>query len=484
MKKDFKFLLKEALKEFQNGNFKRSESIFLNLLNQNPKYLELYTYLIPSLINQNKLSEAEKYSRDLFMLSPNLKEASLIYLGVISQKLMRYEESCDFFHQALNINPENYQALLNLGVAYHKLNNNLKAIEFTRKSIIVNKYNSIAYQNIASYLEDENRLEEAINYLKEAININKNDYDALHALSLLQLLTLDYANGLENFEKRFLTSHQQDRYSHIPRLDTETDIKDKKILIWHEQGLGDTIQFSIFVKKIIGLGGIVTLVVQRPLQKFLSMQFDCEVTYQLNHTEFDYQIPIMSLMRYFKINNKTIYAKSYNFCSDNHKILFWKERLNLSKEKLNIGLSTTGNKKHKKEYRRRIDLNKFVELTDQFKIFLIQKDITPQERLIINNNNEITFLGDDANWEDFTDTSAIVSNMKFVVSIDTSLIHLAGAMNKKSYLLLSKPPDWRWGNDSNHEINWYDSVNIIRQTSVGDWDDVLEKLKSLLKLEK
>lgn len=83
MKNDFKFLLKEALKEFQNGNFKRSESIFLNLLNQNPKYLELFTYLIPSLINQNKLSDAEKYSRDFFLLIPNLKEASLIYLGIM-----------------------------------------------------------------------------------------------------------------------------------------------------------------------------------------------------------------------------------------------------------------------------------------------------------------------------------------------------------------------------------------------------------------
>ena len=200
---DFKFLLNDGLKEFQNGNFKKSESIFLNLLNENPKNLELYTYLIPSLINQNKLSEAEKYSKDLFILGPHLKEASLIYLGVISQKLMRFEESCDFFHQTLNINPKNHQALLNLGVAYHKLNNNPKAIEFTSKSIIVNKYNSIAYQNIASYLEDENRLEEAINYLKEAININKKDYDAVHALSLLQLLTLDYANGLKNFEKDF-----------------------------------------------------------------------------------------------------------------------------------------------------------------------------------------------------------------------------------------------------------------------------------------
>ena len=94
---DFKFLLNDGLKEFQNGNFKKSESIFLNLLKKNPKNLELYTYLIPSLINQNKLSEAEKYSKDLFVHAPHLKEASLIYLGVISQKLMRSKSLVIFF---------------------------------------------------------------------------------------------------------------------------------------------------------------------------------------------------------------------------------------------------------------------------------------------------------------------------------------------------------------------------------------------------
>ena len=73
--------------------------------------------------------------------------------------------------------------------------------------------------------------------------------------------------------------------------------------------------------------------------------------------------------------------------------------------------------------------------------------------------------------------------MDFIISIDTSLIHLAGAMNKKSYLLLSKPPDWRWGYDSKHEVNWYKSVHIIRQNSPGDWNDVIERLKLMINKE-
>ena len=76
--------------------------------------------------------------------------------------------------------------------------------------------------------------------------------------------------------------------------------------------------------------------------------------------------------------------------------------------------------------------------------------------------------------------SGIINDSEMLLSVDTSLIHLAGSMNKTSYLLLSNPPDWRWGCDKNNELNWYDSVHIIRQKFSGNWDDVIEKLKLIL----
>lgn len=477
----FEISIKNGIEYFHKGNFEKAEFIFSNLLNENPERIDFYTYLIPSLINLKKYSIAKKYSEKLFILHPKVREVSLVYLGIINHQQEKFEEAKNYFKRSLKLNPNNSQTLLNLGFTYHKLNQNVKAILFTKESIKNNKHNSTAYQNIASYLEDDNQLNEAINYLNQAIKINEKDFDSIHALSLLQLLTLDYENGLENFEKRFLSSSLRDKYSQIPRLKPGMNVEGKKILIWFEQGLGDTIQFSIFVNQIIDLGGIVTFEVQKPLQKFLSMQFSCKVTNQTKLTEFDYQIPLMSLMDYFKINSKSINKKSYNFKNDNEKILYWKEKLSLSNKKTNIGISISGNKKYKKEYRRCVDLNKFIELTDQYRIFLIQKDITPQERIIVDNHDDIIFLGDNPDWKDFTDSAAIVQNMNLIISIDTSLIHLAGAMSKRSYLLLSSPPDWRWGYDSDHEINWYESVEIIRQKYVGNWDYVIKKLKLILK---
>ena len=479
MRDDFKNLFKDGLTQFQNGKFLKSESIFLYLLKYEPKNFTLYTYLIPSLINQNKLKDAKKYSEELYQLSSHFKETSLIYLGIISQKLQKVKESVDYFHQSLKINPKNYQSLLNLGVAYHKLNNNRKAIQYTKESIKINKHNSVAYQNIASYLEDENQIDEAIEYLQYALSINKNDYNSIHALSLLQLLKLDYKSGLNNYEKRFLSSQQKLKYSQFGKLSLNSKIKGKKILVWHEQGLGDTIQFSRLADMLSELGGIVTFEVQPPLENFLKKQFKFEISSDVQNKQFDYQIPLLSLLKYFNIDENNIPKLKKTFNCDKDKFLFWKNLIPLKNDKINIGLSVSGNKNHKKEYRRCIPLEKFNKFTDQSRIFLIQKEISIEDRKIVDQNNEIFFLGENEYWNDFTDTSAIVENMDVIISIDTSLIHLSGSMNKKSYLLLSNPPDWRWGHREN-KIKWYDNVKILRQNSPRNWVGLIDSLRHLL----
>ena len=228
MKDDFKILLQNGINKFQSNDFLNSEEIFLNLLKKYPKKYELYTYLIPSLINQNKFKLAKKYSKDFYSLGSQYREIGLIYLGIISQKLKNFNEAANFFHESLEINPENDQALLNLAVVYHNLDNNLKAIEYTIKSIKINKNNSIAYQNLASFLEDENRIDEAIHYLNLALSINDRDFNSLHALSLLQLLKNDYANGYFNYEQRFFSSYLKPKHTHINRLLLDSNIKKKK----------------------------------------------------------------------------------------------------------------------------------------------------------------------------------------------------------------------------------------------------------------
>ena len=160
---------------------------------------------------------------------------------------------------------------------------------------------------------------------------------------------------------------------------------------------------------------------------------------------------------------------------------FWKNRLFLSENKINLGISISGNKNHIKDKRRKINLDYFLNLMDFCNIYLIQKDLYEDDRKILKKNRLINYLGDDKSWIDFEDTSAIVKNMDVIVSIDTSLIHLSASMQKKSFLILSKPADWRWSKENIGEPRWYNNLKIIRQKDKGSWQSVMNELYSELK---
>ena len=133
----------------------------------------------------------------------------------------------------------------------------------------------MSYHNLATVYEDEAEFENAKNNFNKAISINPNDYESIHGISLIQLSELDYKNGWKNYESRFLISSEKNKSKHVnmPRLKSLENLDKKKIIVWHEQGLGDTIQFSRYVYELISLGPRITFEVQSELKSFMSRQF-------------------------------------------------------------------------------------------------------------------------------------------------------------------------------------------------------------------
>ena len=158
-----------------------------------------------------------------------------------------------------------------------------------------------------------------------------------------------------------------------------------------------------------------------------------------------------------------------------------KKILNLNKHKLNLGITISGNAKQINEDRRKIPLDYFLDFLEFSKIFIIQKDISNSELNLIKKHDDLMFLGKDKNWIDMTDTSAILQNMDFLVSIDTSIIHLAGSMNKDCLLLLSRPAEWRWAQSNEDTPQWYESVKILRQSKRRNWNTISSDLYIALK---
>ena len=472
--------IKKGLIYLKDKDYIKAEIFFLNLVRKNPSNIQIYSYLIPVLIEQKKFSDALKFSERLFNLNKK-NELGLIYIGIINYNLKEYPLAFEFFERALLINPKNFDALLNIGVTFRKLGNNLKAIEYFEKSLKINPMKSIVFYNLGSVYEEECDLEKAMMFFKKAISLNSKDFDSIHAFSLCQLTMHNFNEGLINYELRwFKKDFEKYRYNHLPKLESLESILGKKILVWYEQGMGDTIQFSRYIQSLIILGANVTFEVQKPLLKFLKRQFSCEVTDDASNKKFDFQCPLMSLPKLFDMNLENIPSIKKYFKCDDKKFYFWKGILPLSKYKKNIGIAISGNVNQIYENRRRIDLNYFKTLAENFKIFIIQKNLYKNDEIILNKSYDIEFLGKKDQWKDFEDTSAIVENMDFIVSIDTSLIHLASSMNKKSFLLLSKSADWRWSHHKLSTPNWYNNLTIIRQKTKDNWESVILEINKCL----
>ena len=473
--------INKGLIYLKDKNYVKAETFFLNLLRNNPSNTQVFSYLIPALIEQKKFSDALKFSERLFNLNKK-KELGLIYIGIINFNLQKYTLAFKFFEQALLLNPVNSDALLNMGVTFRKLGNNSKAIEYFERSLKIDSNKSIIFYNLGSIYEEECDLEKSMLFFKKAISLNSKDFDSIHAFSLCQLTMHNFNDGLKNYEFRWLKKgFEKYRYKHISKLESLDSILGKKILVWYEQGMGDTIQFSRYVQSLITLGANVIFEVQRPLLNFLKRQFNCEVTDDASKKNFDFQCPLMSLPKLFNMNIENIPSIKKYFKCEIKKFNLWREILSLSQEKKNIGIAISGNVNQIYENRRRIDLHYFRALSKSFKIFIIQKNLYQSDEIVLNKSNDIEFLGKKDQWKDFEDTSAIVENMDYIISIDTSLIHLASSMNKKVFLLLSKSADWRWSHEKLNSPKWYDNLTILRQKTKDNWEDVISEInKSLI----
>lgn len=476
MDKNLKKLLEQGIIKFKNKNFDIAENIFKKIYTSSPRQIFVLTYLIPTLIHLNRLDDALHYSK--ILLDHKENELGYTYHGIIYFKLNDMNKSILYLDKVLQLNPKNFDALLNKGVALHKKGLNEKGLYYINSAININSHNPIAYHSLATIYEDENMIDEAIKNFNKSISLNPNDFNSLHSLSLLQLMKQNYFEGFRNYEYRFQTFQIKSRHSHIPKLTKINEIKGKKILIWSEQGLGDTIQFSRYLDVLKEYGAVITFEVQKDLVNFLKRECDFEVISDIkNDKQFDFQLALLSIPYFLISNNLNPIIKQNKFYrASDEKIIFWKNELNLNNMKLNIGIAISGNKKHIKEKRRKINLFDIEHLSKYFNIFIIQKEISEQENRIVNKNPNIFYLGNNSNWKDMSDTAAIVENMDKIISIDTSLIHLSGSINKKSYLLLSKPADWRWSEKNESMHNWYSSVKVLRQDKKNSWSGVIKNL--------
>ena len=425
------------------------------------------------------LYELKRYKEALFhydqaiKLKPDFVEAHN-NKAVALNNLKRYDDALFHYDQAIKLKPDFVDAHNNKGITLNNLKRYDDALFHYDQAIKLDPNYYKAHNNKGTTFNDLKRYDDALFHYDQAIKLKPDFVDAYFNKALTKLTLGDFEEGWKLHQYRWKMSSKQYRHSNSKLLEDISNVKNKKVLVWHEQGLGDTVMFSRYVPKLVDLGAIVVFEVQEDLKLFFKNQFNCEINNEVSAKEFfDFQVPLLDLPKLFNTSTKTIpYNRPYLSVQDKKKE--WKEKLQLSKNRLNIGISVSGQTNHKRNHIRSLSLKTMEPILQEANFFLIQKELNDEDKKFLNNHKKINFLGDEIN--NFLDTAAIVSNMDLIISIDTSLIHLAGAIGKKSFLMLSYSADWRWLLNQN-KTPWYENIKIFRQDSIGNWDFVINQIQ-------
>ena len=467
--------------------------------------------------------------------------SGLQLLGLAKHRMGKNIEAIEIFQTALDIDPHNSDNMNNIALAYGDLEKYERAIEYAEKAVNLSPEKFLFRNNLALHYRCVKRHEDAIRTLETSIKkAGKNSpeaaqiwnnlggvyselgqieksiecfnkglecdpaYPAGHvSLSFAYQLLGDLEKGFEEYEwrKEYFSQMQyyKKSYDQTKLWDGKKDLSGKKVLIYAEQGLGDAIQFMRYIPELKSRGAYVMVHCSNALSSLFG-RLDCidQVVHRdiVNNKgeefpEYDFQLCMMSLpllLNQFKPSGKPYIEAVTGSFRDHIEEEY-------GKDTKKIGIVWAGSPAHPYDQFRSIPLKHFKCLqSDDVKLFSLQLDKRPRsyshskdQRVIIESKHvdymedcEDMQLVDLSNMiQSMEDTCTIIAGLDLVISCDTSVVHLAGAMGVPCYLCITKNPDWRWKTEGD-ETDWYDSVKIFRQEQSGNWETVFENIEKEL----
>jgi tetratricopeptide (TPR) repeat protein len=418
------------------------------------------------------------YDRAL-ALKPDFTEAH-INRGNALKELRRYQEALTNYDKALALEPTSAQAYNNRGAALELLRDYDDALASYERAITLRPDFAKAHNNRGALLEMLHRYDDALASYNQAISLSGNYAEAHYNKGLLKMLLGDYQEGWSLNEWRWKTDQKNfARNFKQPLWLGDHSISGKTILLHAEQGLGDTIQMVRYVPMVEALGGKVILEVPAvlvPLLNSLKGNFTI-VTKGHLLPAFDLHCPLMSLPLAFKSSVASIPAPIPYLAADPQRQNTWFERLG-PKSKPRVGLAWSGNPQHKNDRYRSMSLRTLEPLLGlDCEYHALQKEVRVEDQPTLAEFTQIHTHEDNLN--DFADSAALIAELDLVISVDSSVAHLAGALGKPVGILLPYNADYRWLTVRS-DSPWYPTARLFRQRSLGAWEDVIAEVSSRL----
>jgi hypothetical protein len=427
--------------------------------------------------NKGKLDEAAAGYARTVRLNPRFAEA-YNNLGVLLRKQGKREASAACYRKALAIKPNTSSFLSNLGNVLRELGQHQAAAASHQKAVKLAPNVPEPIYNLGLVLRDLGHLSEAHSCFARAITLKPDYVDARWDRSLTLLQMGQYEEGFKEYEWRWHLPENANRLADRPRWDG-SDLTGKTILIEQEQGMGDMIQFiryAPFLKQC----GAKTVIVEclPPLGRLFSMAAGVDKVVFKGEPlpDFDFYAPIMSLAAYFGTTLETIPSSfPYLGAPTLHKVRVPAPRDTL----LKVGLTWAGRPTHQNDRNRTTTLDHFLKLTGlpATAFFSLQKGDREKDLQTHGAGALITDLAPQLG--DFADTAAAMGQLDLLISVDTSVVHLAGAVGLECWVLLPFACDWRWLS-GRADSPWYPSLRLFRQEKPGDWTELFERVNAAL----
>jgi tetratricopeptide (TPR) repeat protein len=427
-----------------------------------------------------RFEEAIARYRNALTLAPRHPEI-LYNLGNAFLALDRIDQALASFDEVLAQNPSHVGALVNRGNTLLRFNRPLEALESYDRALALMPSHPQILTNRGHALRRLDRPREALVQFEAALATEPEFPEAHFEAAMAHLTRGDFEAGWKAYEWRWKTAAFADkrRPFQTPPWPGDVPLSGKTILLHAEQGFGDTIQFIRYAPLVAERGARVVCEVQPELQPLLSQLDGIDVVAKGTPLpSFDLHCPLLSLPLAFGTRSETIPAGIPYLAAPAARLAHWRDRL--PQKNPRAGFVWSGSPAHKNDANRSIPLGRFAALFEQtpFACFALQRDLREADRDEMRRMPNLVDLG--AELDDFADTAAVISLLDVVVSVDTAVAHLAGALGKRVLILLPHAADFRWlrGRD---DTPWYPTARLLRQPAFGDWDSVIVRLADELR---
>ncbi|MGK7922173.1 MAG: tetratricopeptide repeat protein [Trichodesmium sp.] len=436
-------LFKSAVKNYQKGNLKLAAKICQNILETDRK---------------------------------NLRPLHL--LGVISGLEGQPKEAISDLTQAVKLNPNNPEINSNLGLALKDNQQYEAAIKYYQKALELKPNYAEPYNGLGKIFLELGRLVESQQYYQQAIKLDKNHANAHFGLALILLKQGNFIQGFHKYEWRWQKKDFRSRNFSQPLWDGSS-FQGKTLLVYTEQGLGDSIQFIRYIPLVKKLGGrVIVELNQDGLKLLFTTVSEIDELFVIGEKspDFDLQISLISLPRILGTTLENIPAKIPYLStpkSTNFPIPPAPEN------NLKVGICWQTSSKTKTSQKRSYPVQYLERIISIAKanFYILQKEVLPADLEWLKSQTQIHNLG--SSFDDLADTAAVIQQLDLIITIDTVIAHLAGALGKPVWVMLNFDSDWRWMLDRN-DSPWYPTMRLFRQNKFNDWDSLFIEVKQAL----